>query len=61
MADNIEKLRRELIDLIYAEIGGDSQFDREGGRFPMKERAEEIVDDGILALARKFDALKDGE
>uniref|UniRef100_A0A6M3K3J1 Uncharacterized protein n=1 Tax=viral metagenome TaxID=1070528 RepID=A0A6M3K3J1_9ZZZZ len=58
MVDNIDLLRQDLIDLIYAELGGDSQFDREGGQFPNRDRAEEIVDDGILALAKKYDALK---
>lgn len=59
MSDNIDKLREELISLIYAEMGGDNQFDIEGGHFPMRDRAEEIVNDGIFALAKRYDAFKE--
>lgn len=54
--NNVDKLRQELIDLVYKEIGEDRAFDIEAGFTPQKDRAEEIVDDGILSLAWKYNA-----
>lgn len=44
------EMRKKMIDIIYGALGGDTAFDIEGGFHPIRDTAEEIVDDQILAV-----------
>ena len=43
-----EELRGTLVEAVYDFLGGDMEFEREGGFHPVQQRAEEIVDDAIM-------------
>lgn len=59
VGEDMKDFREDLIKLIYDELGGDTDFDKEGGFSPIWDRAEEIVDDGIITLAKNYNAWKE--
>lgn len=42
------ELKEALIEAVYDALGGDSDWDLEGGFHPVRKQAEEVVNDAVM-------------